>query len=483
MFTRGLPSQLSDRVPPDRVPPDRILPDRIRLLALLPFGAAFFYGPIAFGGTTPETSSYLDWLIGHGFLAWLFVLVGERRLPRPPLAAVAAAGVLVVIGVLQIANPRSFVDPVYGDLTPLPGHIPWLPGSVDVATTGPALRHTVVLLLGGLALADLCVDSNTRWRMLRWVALSGFVVAVIGIWQKASGAEAMLWTTPERSGRNFFCAYRYHANAASFLNLAWPAAFAVWMRSRIENSGSVAASLKLCAFLLTVAAVFVNSSKAGQMLGLLGMSLVVWRFRGELFANAVTRSGAVVLGVFLLLLSAVLVLPGLVTTLSKWNELAADGGSLKGRLYAYNGCIHALSESGWFGTGAATFQHIFPYHTLHLGDLIEGFWLYAHQDYLQTLIEWGWIGGAAWAVIVGGAVFRLAVRVRGARRQGIGEITSTISLLALGLVLLHALADFPLQIPSIQWLFAFYVAQGWLRTPWLSPESGSPGPERTAAPA
>ncbi len=442
-------------------PPRRQIPGMVRWLAIVPFLAAFFYAPLAFGGTTPETSAYLDWLLLHGFLAWLLVLVCERRRPRLPLVPLVALASLAIIAVLHIINPRSSLDPVFPDFIPNPSHLRWLPGSVDVATTTAQLLHIGALILGGLALFDYLPHAMTRWWFIQTVAWSGFVVAVIGIYQKASGADAMLWTIPERSGYNFFCAYRYHANAASFLNLAWPAAFAIWMRSRLELAGSLRASLDLSVFLVTLAAVFVNSSKAGHVLGLLGFVWIVWRFRSDLFVKSTSRTGALIIGGFVSLVAAILVMPGIVTSFSKWNELAADGGSLMGRLYAYQACLHALSQAGAFGTGAGTFHYVFPFHTYHLGDKVQGFWLHAHQDYLQTLIEWGVLGALAWAVVVFGAFLRLWSRAREARRAGVTEITASIGLLALGLVLLHAMADFPLQIPSLQWLFVFYVALGW----------------------
>jgi O-antigen ligase len=297
--------------------------------------------------------------------------------------------------------------------------------------------------------------------VIRVVVLAAFVIAVVGIYQKASMAEAMLWATRENSGSAFFAAFRYHANAASFLNLSWPAALAVYLRSRWTRGGGIVTSLDLSVFFFVFAAVLVNSSKAGQVLGLVGAVFAAWRFRSELFQANISRASAVILGVVFVLAIAVLVLPGFVLSHSKWSELASTGGSLEGRLLAYEVCIRALPESGIFGTGAGTFRHVFPYYTSYLEDEIEGFWYHAHQDWLQGLIEWGYAGFIGWGILFGGAVRRLWNRSRKAIRENREEITSSIALLALAVVLLHSLVDFPLQIPAIQSLVVVYLAIAW----------------------
>ena len=431
------------------------------MAALAPFLAAFFYAPLAFGGTTPETVGVLDRLLFHGFLLWVCVLILEQRSARIPRLFWIPGIALCVIGAAHVMNPVSVADPSFGDFEPLENHLAFLPGSVDAASTWPVLVHLFALFLAGLALCDALAGSRVRWFLFRTIALAGFVIAVIGIYQKATGAEAMLWSGPKRFGENFFAAFRYHANAASFLNLSWPAALAVWLRSRLIRPWSFTASLDLCVFFILTAAVFVNSSKAGQVLGGIGLLLAAWRFRSELSMPMTTKTGALVLGLFLLLLAGVFVLPGLLGAISKWNEFAADGGSLVGRFYAYRACLGAVWDAGFFGHGAGTFHLVFPYHTLEFEDRIWGYWYHAHQDWLQSLVEWGWLGFCVWVVLYGSAMRRLFQRCCRASKSGQTELSASVALLALVLVLVHALVDFPLQIPAVQWLVVFYLALGW----------------------
>src|SRR5438093_9039890 len=53
-----------------------------------------------------------------------------------------------------------------------------------------------------------------------------------------------------------------------------------------------------------------------------------------------------------------------------------------------------------------TFEIAFPHYTGFLGTSIAGIWRYAHQDYLQTVVEWGWCGAAVWGVLFFGGLGR-----------------------------------------------------------------------------
>jgi len=431
------------------------------VVVLGPIIAAFFWAPLAFGGTTPATLRLLDEFLVLSFVLWLGLLLYEWRIPRVPWPVVLGLFFLILLGTFHAINPRSVYNPTFGELDPVVTLFPGLPGSIDSASTVAVLMHFGALTLGALVLRDALARSKPRWILFRSIALAGLVVALAGILQKASMADAMLWTTPENSGHVFFAAFRYHANAASFLNLSWPAALAVFLRSRLMRPAGLTTSLDLCVFFFVLAAVFVNTSKAGQMIGILGVLIMAWRYRRELLSQNLSRPVKVVLVSLLLVVFGIVMLPGLVGSMTKWNELTTTGGSLQGRLLAYRVCLQMLPESGFFGIGAGTFRHLFPFYTSDLGDRITGFWYHAHQDWLQGLIEWGYAGFAAWVVLFGGSMIRLWKRIREAAALGQPEITSTIPLLALTLVLIHGLVDFPLQIPAIQLLVVFYLAVGW----------------------
>ncbi len=426
---------------------------------------ALFFAPLGYGAATPLTLAILDGLLASSFLAWVILLVVQKRVPRPPLLCVGCVLFLAILGSLHWANPRSVHYEVFWVFNDLDGHIPWLPGTVDRAATQPVVSHLFVLLLAFLVLLDATSVSTCRWLLLRVLALSGFVIALVGISQKAGGAESMLWSTPQQSGALFFGAFRYHANAASFLNLSWLAALAVWLRSRDNESNGLGSSLWATVLLVTVIGVFVNTSKAGQMLGVVGLIIAAIRFRRNFLAGTSSRvvtvlSIAVCVGVI-----GIALLPSVVTSFDRWSGLISKN-QFAGRLQAYELCLKMLPDSGWFGFGPGTFRLIFPFYREGADDALGPFfWYHAHQDYLQTLIEWGYLGMAAWLTIFVGGGIRGTRAVLGARRHEIAESSVSCSLLAVFIVLLHGGVDFPFQIPAIQLQVAVYLAMLWTAHP------------------
>jgi len=404
----------------------------------------------------------IDGLLCLSFVLWLGLLFAQRRPPRIANSAWWIALCLTLLGAMFALNPKSAHDPETWRFLSREAGVAWLPGTFDAAASLPVLRHTGALLLGFLVLADgFAASSRLRWWLLRHLALAGFVIAAVGIAQKAAGSESMLWVGPERSGNVFFAAFRYHANAAAFLNLSWAAAFAVWLRSRERSPTGLGTSLDFCVFFFSVAAVFVNTSKAGQVLGIFALSALCWSFRRQLAPRTLSRGGSILLALVFLAVVSVLLLPAFSASFGNWSALIVQGQSLEGRLLTYGACLRAVQDSWIFGTGPGTFRLVFPLYTMPLGDRLAGIHLHAHQDLLQTWLEWGMAGLLAWVAAFAGALVRLIRHCRHAVRTGQFEVSSSVALVALSTVLVHALVDFPLQIAAVQLPVMVYLALGW----------------------
>ena len=113
--------------------------------------------------------------------------------------------------------------------------------------------------------------------------------------------------------------------------------------------------------------------------------------------------------VVVLVCAAILTLSfGVERSLVRWNQtldtlFASEGGALwEGRVGIYRVCWLSLQAAGWFGFGPGTFAIVFPYLRMEHGSAVNGVLRYAHQDYLQTALEWGRLGFLLWGVLVGG---------------------------------------------------------------------------------
>ena len=93
------------------------------------------------------------------------------------------------------------------------------------------------------------------------------------------------------------------------------------------------------------------------------------------------------------------------------------------------------------------------------GHLDRGIWRFAHVDYIQSLVEWGWARAGIWAVLFFGGMIRCFYFCRWMRSAESALLFT--SGLALAGVALHALVDFPLQIASLQIHVAVYLELGW----------------------
>jgi len=129
---------------------------------------------------------------------------------------------------------------------------------------------------------------------------------------------------------------------------------------------------------------------------------------------------------------------------------------------------HSLARTGTLGFGPGTFSVVFPFFAGAIGDPTQIVWLFLHNDYLQTIMEWGWLGSLLWGTVFFGGTI---VATRGLLNSGRYWLPRQRLLLSLVLVSLvgvgtHAAVDFPLQISSIQLYVAVYLGTCWGSEGW-----------------
>lgn len=448
---------------------------RWALLALLVFA------PWAFGSTRLWA---IDWLNAGLAIAILVRLLavpfgGNDRMRELPRALLAAVAGLLILGWWMTINAKAVFDADVSLFASLPAPAPFAAGAVDAALACAAMTR-LTCILGALLLAwELAGEPMWRRRVWTTIGLTGASIAALGVWQRAAGAPTIFWEDPSVRGpdayvKTFFATFYYHANAGAFLNLCLPAAAAALLRSLSRRTPPLELALWIGATVVFVLASIMNTSRAGQVIaGVVALAVLAWPASGLLAFtwHRQRRSLTWSVGAVGLLLVAVLLAAGLQVQLGRWSQTAQEigSGSLLGtRLLAQQAAVRAVPDAGVFGFGPGCFQVAFPYYTGFLENRIEGIWRYLHADYVQTLLEWGFLGTALWSLIFFGGIARgvRAYRAPTAENGSQHDLFLPAILLALVGVALHALIDFPLQIASIQLYVAVYLGLTW---GWIAP--------------
>jgi O-antigen ligase len=287
---------------------------------------------------------------------------------------------------------------------------------------------------------------------------------------------AWVWEPEKIDVANNFAMFRYRGNAGAFMNLVLPLLMIrAWLSFRHAESPGKKAFWVGALFVL-VAGIQFNPSRASWCLALgLGLGtvlLVYWILRrlgqdpGGWSAGSLATAGLTGL-IAAVSLGAILVLGGWETSWKRILKSGLDGGH-RSPVMVYRAMV---PDAGWLGFGPGTFETIFPsYQTTHPYESAQeeahwtrGYWRHAHQDYYQTLIEWGYAGTLAWAAIILGGLGAGWRRIFRDPQDTSLRWVRCASVLALGGVLLHACGDFPLQIASIQLFAATLLGFCWTR--------------------
>ena len=434
------------------------------------FLAALIVAPWMYGGTTATSIVVIDWLLGAALLLWVLELIVNRRLPTFPKLLLVLLTTLVVIGVWMTINARSIYDAEFGTFAAINNFAPHALGSVDYAISVAWMIRAALLIGAVLFVVDLSQDDKCLIQLWVVLAIAAGSISLLGLLQKATGAPAIFWQTPIGSyGSNFFATYYYHANAGAFLNLVVPviAGFAIWTVAR--GASPTARMLSVTTGLLVIIGVFSNTSRVAQVIGaviVVTLLAAVIRPVARLFVKS--EKGGMVLAAVLVLVAGLAVAQAvhLDRPIMRWQQfvkqLPADD-----RWSADRVALAATRDAKLFGFGSGTFRVVFPHYQEKSAPPLGGIWRFLHNDYLQTILEWGWLGSAAIGVVFFGGIglgIRNYVRAEGwSTRQ---RILLPCTLLTLCGVAIHAAVDFPLQILSIQLLVASYLGVCWGSSSW-----------------
>lgn len=453
---------------------------RVSLLLHIVFAAANY------GLTREDGIHAFNWSMGFTLALWILGCAVGGTWPRigklPPVV------ILCILGLGAFVMAGDLWDPASGDELPGPE---WLSefalriGTFDFALSKAALIRTGVLLGAFLIALDLFASPVWTRAVLLTSGFTGVGMVVFFYLQRLVpeifGLRALDGVTPLS-----FATYRYWGNAASFLNLIWPVLAGIAAQTAFSRGKGWSAWASVT--LLVFAAIFLNLSKAGQALGVIGLAVFVGLSAIPLFRNrreVQRRLSLRALVAAAIPLIAILISLPFAMPWARWKGMVDTGWEGNERMLAYRLFVKLLPDAGWTGFGPGTFQTVhFQYFSEEPVMQRTPFWV-AHQDYLQTVVEWGYLGTFLWGLLLvpstlcllGGLGRRLRFasgdesylfgwrdRLRGYFHAVPGLEAPFVRIglfVAILLTALHALVDFPMQIESLQFYFLIWIAAGW----------------------
>jgi hypothetical protein len=421
------------------------------------FFGALAYAPWAYGATTSASIETTNWIVLAALVLWCAELVASGRRPEFPTLLLVCVAALMCVGAWMALNARSIYDSEFSFFVPVRNFAPPLAGSVDYAISGAWIVRGALLLGTILFVSDL--SQSSRWLLRLWyvIGLVGGSIAFLGLLQKATGAQMIFWQPPpppEFGVTTFFATYFYHGNAGAFLNLVWPLSAGLVIRAFTSRSEPGLRALWFIVFILTIAAVLANTSRMAQLVALLLLIVISLHFGPSLLRKLFGAQKSIALaGGFAIVLALIALAQAthLEQPLNRW-QTVSERIPADARWQASRVALGALSGAGFFGSGPGTFRVVFPGYNIGSGDPVPGTWRFLHQDYLQTVLEWGWVGSLLWALLFFGGI---AVGIRSYNRYAARDwlprrrVLQPVAIAALAGVALHAVVDFPFQIESI----------------------------------
>jgi O-antigen ligase len=355
-------------------------------------------------------------------------------------------------------------------------NIAWLPAGMDTPfKDSNAWRELMIYGTAWLLVCALWVGVTRRVTiqgLLTTVAVNGAVLAIIGILQKVTHAQYILWGLKDVTPAGYFFStiiYKNHAGAYFNLVLMLTTALLYWHFSRAERRmerSSPAPVFAFCTVLLGLSVLLTNSRAATILM----MLFTLLAFIGFIIRCTITRSEGRSPWAITLLCAVFALFIGLGSyflntdrafdeAINRFNNLMEKGAadsSVASRNLARKATLEMAEDNLITGWGAGSFRHYFPVYQRHYPEIYSFKhgkserifrWEFAHNDYVQFLAEMGLIG-------VGLLLAILACTLRHLLKQRVFLRPHLVFILmALLVTAAHAWVDFQFHNPAILFLW------------------------------
>lgn len=411
------------------------LPDRAADGLLI---AACIFAVLAFGAVESWSRSIVALLL---VAATALRVVSPHRLRFGVEAKLlmSVLGLIICMGLLQALNPRSPLSP-----------FPLLPATSSSYGSVQSLASWAGFTVAVGCSAAIHVRGRSLY-LLGWLLALGAVVASLGIIQKVTGNHLMYGFRIIPYGYDAFGPFYNKDHAATFLGISGMAGVGLfgWNVARFQSGKSRMSAADYIAkqVLLGFAVVLVSAGLmyTGSRAGLAGFLAALMLFGGLLIVRRRVSVGAAAAAGLLFaggIVASAYLAPGLY-------HLARIPYSIAFRLELYRSALALSRDFPLFGVGSGSFMSVFPpYQALS----VQGTVTHAHNDWLEWACELGLPLACVWASVVGLIIARAYQKMKNARPEDFWLVGAALS--AVIFSCLHALVEYPMNIPANALIFA-----------------------------
>ena len=416
------------------------------------FSGAVLVASLVFGGATSQG------LISEAVPELLSLPLLAVALPRAvPFLKTYPSALVLVVGVLALpclqliplppelwkALPgRDFVVEI---LTTAQAPISWRPISLIPSETWRALLSLLPAV--AMFLAILSLGRDARRRLLLVALAIGVASAVLGMLQVLGGGPYFYTVTNAGTAVGFFA---NHNHLAALEYALLPLGAAALAETQTPSPAILATILGAVASALLFALIL-TASRSAMILGCVSAAATLaFVLTPELTVLGRRRSFGLI-AAFALALLPIAIGFGFLNIFTRFG--AQDLGYLRDMIAANTWA--GLKSYFPVGTGLGTFPSVYPLHE-RVADLIPDFVNRAHNDGLETLFE----GGAASLLLLLGFIAWLCASTFRAfvREDAVKGRLARAGVIAMWLLLIHSLWDYPLRTTALETLFCFCAA-------------------------
>lgn len=416
-------------------------------------------------------------------LAAALVVLSARPGPLRAPVVLALAAPAFLLASLQLCNPviPYFIGAPGGPMFNLVGGNPWLPCTVDKTATLFEFARWSAWLAGAVAFLQYPATRGDLRFLVGALVVNAAVISLIGTLHFYSKDPLILWFRQPRSPGMPFGPFIYRNNFVSYALLCLPFALGLCFLSslnrRFQKEEIPKRLLQAAVLGLIIIGLLTCASRSAALIFPVAFLpfLALWlglRRRSSPETPAPAHRApwilwvrpALALGVaaaFVLLLGE---------AWRSYARLEKLGIVDESRVVVWQATWKAVSDAPLWGHGAGTFEKMFYFYEPQGVEKVTPFrWAHAHNDWLQTLHDFGWAGFSIVALAMLAVFGRLGWTVlRGT--SDFARATAGCAAIGMGLVLLHALIDFPFGCGAVPIAFLQVAALG-LAAPYAAQAS------------